>query len=199
MQLARRLLQFVKATVVGGVFVLAPIVLLVYVIGKAVTVAYDAFHPLGKWLPVESVGGVSLALLAAITALIAVCFFAGLVAKTAIAKWLVRTIESAVLHNLPGYTLMKSMGANLAGAESEERLPAVLVRFDDQSQVGFLMEELADGRAIVFIPSVPSPWSGSLHVIDPDRVTRLPAPIAEVIDRLRRLGVGLGPALTAIK
>lgn len=195
MNLAKRLLQFVKATVVGGVFVLAPVVLLIYVIGEALTVAYKLVKPLFSWLPVHSVGGISLALLAAIVILIGVCFVAGLFANTTLAKWFVHRVEMLVLSNLPGYTLIKSMGESVAGVDDGSARRAVLVNFQDRSQVGFVMDQLADGRMVVFVPNSPSPWTGALQVVAPDRVEFLNAPIQEVVERLQRLGVGLGAAL----
>jgi uncharacterized membrane protein len=192
MQFARKCLAFVRSTVIGGVFVLAPLVLLVYLIGHALAIVYANAKPLMAWLPDKSVGGFSLLMLAAIVVLIGICFLAGLVAHTALARWLVRTIETAILVNLPGYTLMKSMGEGMVGIDRANQRNGVLVHFGDRAQVGFSMDETPDGRLIVFIPSVPSPWSGTLHILAPDRVERLTMPIAEVIDKLQRLGMGLG-------
>jgi len=195
MKILRRLAQFVFATVLGGAFVVAPVALLAYIIGQTYLVARQAVQPLMHWLPVSSVGGVSLAIVTAVAVLVGVCFLAGLLAHTAIAKWLVRLIESAILANLPGYSLVKSMGEGIVGVDSQATRRAVLVRFDDHAQVGFLMDTAADGRLVVFVPNVPSPWSGWLCVVPPERVEILATPIRVVLDRLQRLGLGLGDAL----
>jgi uncharacterized membrane protein len=194
-QFAQRFVLFIKATVIGGVFVLAPFVLLVVVIGKALAVMFESIKPVLAWLPVKSVGGVSLALLAAIGALILICFLAGLVAHTAMARWLVRTIESAILANLPGYTLIKSMGEGMAGVDQRDRRQGVLVRYDDHEEIGLVMDRAPDGRLVVFVPNIPSPWSGSLRLVAPERVTSLDVPLRDLLDRLQRMGVGLGDLL----
>jgi len=197
MEFAQRLLAFLKATLIGGVFVLAPIMLLMYVVGQAFKVVHQAIQPLLQWLPSQTVGGVSLVMAATMGLLIAACFLAGLIANTAIAKWLVRSIESAILTHLPGYTLMKSMGEGIVGVNNPDGRKAVLVHFGERSQVGFLMDRVADGRLIVFIPNVPSPWSGTLHIVPTTRVERLEIPIRLVIEQLQRLGDGLGGNLPA--
>jgi uncharacterized membrane protein len=197
MHLAQRFLRFIKATVIGGAFVIAPLALLAYIIGQTLLVAYHALLPAMEWLPVRSVGGVSLVMLAAIATLIGVCFFAGLLANTAIAQWLVRMIESAVLANLPGYSLVKSMGEGIVGVDNAQARRAVLVRFDDHARLGFLMDTATDGRLVVFLPNVPSPWSGTLSIVSADRVEVLTAPMAAVLDRMQRLGLGLGSLLPA--
>ncbi|OYW14688.1 MAG: hypothetical protein B7Z55_15510, partial [Planctomycetales bacterium 12-60-4] len=121
-------LGFIKATVIGGVFVLAPIVVLAVIIGKAVTLAYETLHPLMAHLPIQNVGGISLALLAGIAILIGICFLAGLLANTALATWIVKWVELAILSNLPGYSLMKSMGEGLAGVSNKDGHRTVLVQ-----------------------------------------------------------------------
>jgi uncharacterized membrane protein len=92
---------------------------------------------------------------------------------------------------------MKSMGEGMVGLDRATSRSSVLVQFGDRAQIGFVMDQATDGRLIVFVPSVPSPWSGTLHVVQPHRVQRLDAPIAEVIDKLKRLGIGLGAAIPA--
>ncbi len=190
------LLAFVKATVVGGVFILAPIVILAAIIGQAVNVAYHVLHPLMAWLPVQSISGVSLALLGGIAVVVLLCFFAGLLANTALATWLVKSIESAILSNLPGYSLMKNMGEGIVGLPSRDGRRAVLVHFQETSRIGFQMDQLADGRAVIFIPSVPSPWSGELHIVAPDRYEVLPVSVRNTIEILQRLGQDSGSLLS---
>jgi hypothetical protein len=109
----------------------------------------------------------------------------------------VRTIESAVLANLPGYSLVKSMGEGIVGVDNAQARRAVLVRFDDHARLGFLMDTATDGRLVVFLPNVPSPWSGTLSIVSADRVEVLTAPMAAVLDRMQRLGLGLGSLLPA--
>ena len=75
-----RMLSFVQSTVVGGVFVLAPLVLLSIVIGHAVQIAYAMVLPIVKWMPVTSASRVSLAFFVGCVALVLACFLAGLLA-----------------------------------------------------------------------------------------------------------------------
>ena len=192
MRLARQFWQFVKATVIGGVFVLAPIVLLVYLVSQAVLMVSTGLRPVIQWLPVTSAGGLTLIGLAVVAGVIAVCFVAGLIAHTTLAKWLVQLIESAILSNLPGYSLMKSMGEGIVGVESATSRKVALVHFVDRSQLGFLMDETPDGRQLVFLPNVPSPWSGTLQIVDAARVEILTMPVREAIEKLQRLGQGMG-------
>lgn len=181
---------FIKATAIGGVFVLAPIVVLVILVAKVVSFLYDMIRPWTSYLPVHNLAGAALALLLGIVALLGVCFLAGLLAHTTLAAWATRTIESAIVSALPGYALIKSMGEGIAGLGDKSRRRGVLVRRDDHSRIGVLMDELDDGRCLVFVPGVPSPWSGQLYVVTRDRLEEIDAPLHDIMDLLQRLGIG---------
>jgi uncharacterized membrane protein len=144
-------------------------------------------------LPDRSVGGVSLSALAAFGILIAVCFVAGLFAETAILKR-VRDGAGRIALFVPGYALMKNVGANLVGIKREDAVRTVMVRFEASWQLGFLMETLSDGRRVVFVPGVPRALVGTLHVVSDDRIQVLGMSVSAALDVLARLGVGFQEA-----
>jgi uncharacterized membrane protein len=185
----QRFFNFIKSTVVGGIFVLVPLVLLCIVLGQAATFAYNIIHPVIVLMPVKNVSTVSLAFAIAILAIVLICFLAGLLARTAVSQWFVGSLEQVILTFVPGYGLMKSMGQGWVGVSEEEPHQPVMVRFDDAEQIGFVMDSLANGRLVVFLPDVPTPWSGTLVFVGADRVTPLPLSTKEAIECLRRLGV----------
>jgi uncharacterized membrane protein len=186
----RGIYRFLKSTVLGGVVVLLPLVALVAILIWAANLAVDAIRPLLHWLPDTSVGGISLTVLVAILALVGVSFLAGLLAETAIVRGLGVRAERLAMF-IPGYALMKSVGADFVGIEGKRAVKTVLARFEASFQLGFLMETLADGRLVVFVPGVPRAFVGTLHILTPDRVQPLDIPISTTLDVLGRLGVGL--------
>jgi uncharacterized membrane protein len=182
-----------KATILGGLVVLVPAVVLGAIVVWAIRTALQVVAPVLEWLPDRSIGGVSLAALAAVFGVVIVCFLAGLFAETAIIRRLGERAERLALF-VPGYALMKNVGANLVGIESRNPLKSVLVRLEASWQLGFLMDTLADGRHVVFIPGVPRALVGTLHVMAPDRVHVLAMSVSAALDALGRLGVGLRDA-----
>lgn len=188
-------LSFLRSTLVGGVFVLVPLVLLSITVGHAVQFAYTAVSPVVQWLPVKSVGSVSLAFLIGVLAVVLSCFLAGLAARTAVSQWLVGSLEHLILTFIPSYGLMKSTGQGWIGAESERMHEPVLVRLDDATQFGFVMDTLPDTRRVVFIPDVPTPWSGTLVIVEASRLETLPISTKQTIECLRRLGANTSALL----
>src|SRR5262245_19237077 len=187
----QRIYQFLKSTVLGGLLVLVPVAALGYIVVQALEIAHKSIAPLLEWLPFKSVGGVSLALLLSILALVAACFVAGLLAETALIRGLTTRLERFILNSIPGYSLIKNVGEHLVGVEEQQLRKTVLVHMASSSQLGFLMETLPDGRLVVFIPAVPNVFAGSLHIVAADRVEVLAIPIAKALDVLGKLGVGL--------
>jgi uncharacterized membrane protein len=113
-----------------------------------------------------------------------------LFAETAIIRGLGDRAERLAL-SVPGYALMKNVGANLVGIEGKPPVRTVLVRFEASQQLGMLMETLADGRCVIFVPGVPRAMVGTLHIVAADRVQILNMSVSAALDTLGRLGVGL--------
>jgi uncharacterized membrane protein len=189
----RGIIRFLKSTVLGGLLFLLPLAVLVAIAAWAVDSALKVVLPVFEWLPDKSVGGVSLAVAAAVGTLIAACFLAGLLAETTIIRSVGERAERVALF-VPGYALMKNVGANLVGVESTHAVKTVMVQLQVTWQLGFLMETLADGRHVVFIPGVPRALVGTLHIVATDRVQLLAMSVSAALDVLSRLGVGLQEA-----
>jgi uncharacterized membrane protein len=186
----RGIYQFLKSTILGGLIVLVPVVVLGAIVVWAVDLALKTITPVFEWLPDKSIGGVSLAASAAVVGLVVACFFAGLAVNMAIIRRVGDRAERLAML-VPGYALMKSVGVNLVGMESKYPVRTALVQFQTSWQLGFLMDLLADGRHVVFIPGVPRALVGTLHIVAAERVQVLPMSVSAALDVLSRLGVGM--------
>src|SRR5262245_47498921 len=98
----RALYQFFKSTILGGLVILVPVVVLGAIVVWVVNLAVGVIVPVFEWLPDRSVGGVSLAVLAAAGSLLALCFLAGLFAETAIIRGLGNRADRLAM-SIPGY------------------------------------------------------------------------------------------------
>ena len=74
--------------------------------------------------------------------------------------------------------------------ETAKSLLSVLVRFDDNAQIGFEVERTGDGSVVVYLPGAPYPWSGSVAYFIEDRVKKLNLSVAQAIGNIRHLGRG---------
>jgi uncharacterized membrane protein len=186
----KNVFDFLKTTLLGGVLFLVPIFLIAFVVSNVLDIAGAIIEPLAAWIPVDYVGGVSVANLLAGAAIVLVCFIAGVLANAALAKKLVDWLESAVLCNVPGYEVLKSMGEGMVGIERDQAHQAVLARIAETWQIAFLVERIDGGYVAVFVPAAPNPWSGSVFFMTEDRVKSLDLSRAQLLKCLNRLGVG---------
>lgn len=152
----KNFIQMIRVTLVGGVLFIVPFVLLILVLDKALDLIRVVINPMSEKLLVETTLGLGATKVIAIILLVILCFAAGLFARTDIAKRVVAWIEMTLLSNLPGYSFMKNVGEEASGAGATEQYQSVLVRFDDSSQIGFLVERLESEQAVVFIPGSPN-------------------------------------------
>ena len=181
---------FLKTTVIGGVFFLVPIILVLIVVKQALGYINKVLGPFQKLLPVESIGGVLVADVLGVVVLLGLCFAAGLLARRAQLRNIVKNIEKTVLTRVPGYEFFKGLGETLVGLDSNRQHAAVLARFDDGWQFGFEMERLDDGHVVVFIPGAPAPFSGSVFIMEPERIRVLDGAQAETLKSLKSMGIG---------
>lgn len=186
--------QFIGTTVIGGLLFLVPVVFLGYVLFQAFGVMMLIAEPMAEWLPVDTVGGVALANLIAIFAIVIICFLAGLIARNALAHGVVKKLESSVLAKVPGYALIKGIKGGFDKSENQHFKPVAL-SLGTAERIGFEIQRLPDGRSMVFIPSVPNAFSGITQILPADQVTYLDAPITLVMELVEKYGFGVDELL----
>jgi len=183
-------MKFIRTTIIGGIVFLVPVTVLIMILGKTLEILSRMAAPLAAWVPVDRVGGVALANLIAVFAIICLCFLAGLVARSMFVLRFINSLESKILYSIPGYRFVKSLVGSASGVEEEGSLLPVLVKFDDASQLVFQVEQMPDGRSVVYVPGAPDPWSGSLLIVDAHRIETIQSPLSEAVKNIRALGVG---------
>jgi uncharacterized membrane protein len=182
--------KFVLTTIIGGLVFLVPLMFLIFMIDEAIGLMMIIAEPLADWLPVDTVGGVALANLIAILAVIIVSFIAGLAARHTMAGGLVKTLETRVLVKIPGYAMIKGIKSGFDASETEKMKPVAL-QLGSAERVALEIEKLPDGRSMIYIPSAPSPWSGVTQILPAEQITYLDVPVTKVIELTEKYGHGV--------
>ena len=108
-------------------------------------------------------------------------------------------MEVAFFERLPGYGLLRSLTQRLAGNSDEEAWRPALVELEDALVPAFIIEELADGRFTIFVPSVPTPLAGAVYILAPERVHILDVPFTQAIQSISRWGSGSKDLVAAMR
>jgi len=173
-----------RRALIEGAMVVLPIGAIVLLILGIIHKLQEAADPLaGRYVHPAIV---------AVAMLLLLCLAVGVLVRSAAGKWTRRSLEAVLFERIPGYRLVKAFavdGPLTAGAARPMR-PA-LARFDDGECPALVMDELADGRLLVFIPGSPAPMSGALYIFTPDRVTLLDVPLLPFLKAISSWGLGL--------
>ena len=183
-----------RRLVLGLVFLL-PAVLVLIVLGHAITLVGSLAKPVARIVPVEDYVGVSGESLIGLVLILALAIAAGFVAGTHHGKKVMRFWETSLLGGLPQYQLVKSVADGLVQVESMEGVKPALVSREGGWQLGYLLEDIPDGWVAVFIPRAPTPLSGDLFYLPADRVVPLNITMAQAMMVVKRMGLGSGEAL----
>lgn len=186
----RAILRFIRTTLVGGILFLVPVTILAYFLGQAYQFASGIVKPLLEYVPAWTVAGVALATVVTIAALVGVCFAAGIVARTALARGVMRGVEEKILDRIPGYAMMRSMAHGWIGHQQSGDLSTALLRLDDGWQIAIVIERCPDSRVVVFVPAAPEALTGSVMIVNADRVQPVNVPISEALRCVKRFGAG---------
>ena len=182
--------HFLRTTILGGVLFLTPIVVLIFILGKAFEFARRALKPVGAIIPDGLVSGTTAEAILAIVLVALSCFLAGLFARTRPAQRIVAELESSVLSKVPAYEYLKQAGASVMGLGEMTDHPVVFLQMGDAWRIGVQTEAVGGGLVAVFVPNSPNPMSGSVFLAAAEHVRPAGVPLATAIASLRRCGVG---------
>jgi uncharacterized membrane protein len=178
--------EFLVNTLVGGLLIVLPIYLTVLVVLKGMQSLAAVVRPLAMllpaWLPAENLLSLALVLV--------VCFLIGVAVRTRIGGIFRQWMDRAVFERLPGYGLFRSLTQRLAGEGRENVWKPALVEIEEALVPAFIIEEVADDRFTVFVPSVPTPLAGAVYILSRERVHPLDVSFTQAIKSISRWGSG---------
>jgi len=194
----RGLANLFKSLLIGGLVFLLPFGVIIVVFGKLLALARGMAKALHKWIPP---GAESEAVILAIAILILVllALAAGIFARTEPGRHTFAWFERTLLSNVPLYTLFRQLIPSTEEAEESlgeiGKTPVVKIRLDDQTLLGLLTETTPDGKKIVYIPDAPTGFSGTIAVMDADRVEITALQPRQLMHGMRSLGAGMAARL----
>jgi len=186
----KNLAQFVKTTVIGGVVVIAPLAILIFVIGDALKKLIAVTKPLTTGLPFLPLINALIAVLVVVVIIVAICFVAGYLLSTFWGRTAKNWLERNVLERIPMYSTLRGLTQRFAGIEDAD-FPVVEVDLygSDSRVLGMLVDELPDGRKMVYVPSSPVVTIGQLHILPGSLVTEMELSMTETIGCLSQMGM----------
>jgi uncharacterized membrane protein len=190
--------KFIRTTLIGGLVFLIPLVFVVVLVGKSFQILKVVATPLSKFLPPGAIFGMAPAVVLTAVIMTILCFLAGVLARSGLAQQFYAKLDDLLLQIIPGYAWAKGMTGSLSDEDAEAVLKPVLVRFDDQSQIGFEVDRTESNLVAVYLPSAPNAREGAVAFVEASRVEVLDTGLTSVAKSYKSLGRGSAAMLQGI-
>ena len=189
----QKLVSFLVSTTLAGLLLLVPLVLLAFVLYTVYDLLITLARETGINLPFSEVVDGLVIGATALLAVVLACFLIGLALRTSIGRALESRYDSLLEKYLPVVGMVRNLVMQIVGSNDEvlKLKPAeVNLHGGSSRQYALVVEELPDGRIVVFVPSVPAATIGALHVLPPEAVVILDAPVQEMLNAVTQWGAG---------
>jgi uncharacterized membrane protein len=196
----KRSQEFVKSTVIGGLLVILPTAIMLFVLNWIFTVISNAINPLTTLLLKKVPMQAFVANCIVIALIIALCFAVGVFVRTRLGIWIYAKIESQILRKAPGYSLVKETLSQFLGNKKQPFSAVALcnVYGNDTLVSAFITDEHDNGSFTVFVPTGPNPTSGNIFHLPGHCVFPVAVPIEDAMRSIISCGAGSDKLITAL-
>ena len=185
----RKFVEFTKTTAIGGLLVMVPVAIILFVLGQLAYGLYSVFESMIGKLNMEA-GDALVIVGITILSLIGLCFLLGLLVQTRVGIWLKRWFSRNVASRIPMFNTLASLTRRFVGLDGHEFAPVEVDLYGSEaSLLGFLIEQLPDQRCVVFIPSAPVATVGTIYIVAQDRIAPVDGSVAETLTAVTQWGV----------
>jgi uncharacterized membrane protein len=188
-------MKFLKTTLLGGLFVLLPLMLL-WVGLKEIGGLLEAMAtPIADLFPPGMFENLTAPGVVATVLIIGASLILGLAARSAWLRSIGRNIEHSVLNKVPMYRMLKIVSSSLIGSDSGDVSPALITDGSGGGDPCYVIEQHKDGRATVLLPWSPASFAGSIKVVQQSDLEYLSCSLDEWSRALSQIGVGVEECL----
>ncbi len=188
----KKIKYFLSTTLLGGLLVVMPVILLLVVLNWLFNIVFDVVEPLTYLIIQTARIHYLLSFFIAIAATLLIFFLVGLLIKTRIGKFIFVFIEENFLSKIPFYNIIKETVIQLFGTKKTLFSSVALV---DLYGIGnlmtaFITDEHEDGSYTVFVPSGPAPTAGFVYHVKAEYVFKVDYPLDQAMRTIISLGSG---------
>ncbi len=177
----KRLRSFVSITLLGGLVVILPIAIFVFLVEWLLGVVRSLIQPLSHWLVEQTAFTNYMADVLGVLLLLSGCFLIGLFIKTSVGEWVHDQIDAWLTRLAPGYKTIREVVSQLLGGEGNTSLlkgdvcrAYLMGRAAGVSVTAIVTAKHANGDFTVYAPTAPIPTSGFVYHLSAECVEMLP-------------------------
>lgn len=188
----QRITHFLKTSALGGLFVLLPLLLFYLLLSEALGAVVALATPIADVFPAGWFDKVEAPVVVALILLLAASFTFGVMLRSTLISRIGRRIEDLVLAELPMYSAIKRLTKGLGGGgDAGSFRPALLISAGNQREIVYAIETHDDGMTTILVPWAPTPFAGSIKIVESTHIELLDVELSEVTRVLSHWGVGM--------
>jgi uncharacterized membrane protein len=186
------IISFIKTTLLGGIVVLVPVLLLYLLLSEMLEALVGLASPIMNILPASMATNIDEPRDIALFVLLISAFLAGLALRSIKLKNFGTWVEKSALNKLPMYKAVKRLSLGLLGAKSDSAFTCGFVELSSGvRELVYIVEDYGNGYVTVMVPLAPTGFNGPLKIIESDRVVRVDASVGAASASVSEWGVGL--------
>lgn len=177
----KRLRSFVSITLIGGLLVILPIAIFVFLVEWLLGLVRSLIQPLSHWLVEQTTFTNYVADALGVLLLLLGCFLIGLFIKTSVGEWVHDQLDEWLTRLAPGYKTIREVVSQLLGGEGNTSLlkgdvcrAYIMGRAAGVSVTAIVTAKHSNGDFTVYAPTAPIPTSGFVYHLSADCVEMLP-------------------------
>lgn len=187
----KNLIDFIKTTAIGGLMLILPVAVIIFVLGYIISILVSLNNAIAKYLPYEIFDNTAVIMAMAIFMVIFICFLAGLLIRTGFGTRLASGLDTLLINKIPMYGFIKNLTQRFTGDDVLTLTPAEVNLYGSEARsLAFVIEEVADNRYAVFVPSSPALTIGQVYILPASSVTMLDKSVKLAIDAISQWGSG---------
>lgn len=201
----KRTKKFFKTTILGGVIVILPTIILVFAFKWLFGMVGSGIKPLTDLVVSNSDFPQKYDQLIATAIVLSViilgCFIVGLFVRTRMGQIIYNGFEGSILSKAPGYKMVKETVNQFLGKKESPFSSVALVRiFENDTKVtAFITDRHEDGTVTVFVPTGPNPTSGFIYHLDEQYVHPVDVTVEDAMRSVISCGAGSEKLLKGLK
>jgi len=186
-----RFKSFFKTSLIGGIVVILPAAIFLFVFKWLFGWITDIIQPLSDLILMRShIKEIAADALVLIIIIIG-CFIIGVVVKTKFGRFIHENLENRILKIAPGYGTIKEIVMQLIGKKFPFSSVALVRIFENDTLVtAFITDSHPDGSYTIFAPTAPNPTSGFIYHMRGEYVHHVDIPVEEAMRSVITCGAG---------
>lgn len=192
----KRIQNFIKTTLLGGIVVILPSIILFFAFGWLFNKINNSTKPLSQFLAdnltLPNQFDDIIATLMVFFIIIFGCFIVGLFVRTRLGSWILDMIERQLLNKAPGYKMLRETIHQLFGKNKVLFSQVVLAQIygNETLVTGFVTDTHDNGIVTIFVPTGPNPTSGFVYHLHEKYIHPQDIPVEEAMRSIISCGMG---------